>query len=599
MVFNRNTLLGILLLFFAAYVLRVYGALSSIEYLPDTQIVSEAFDIGRSVLARQNYLFTANPPYHPVYPLTLSWYLLVVYGVMFGILALTGQLHSAQELETFLFTHRADMLFIAVLALGIMIALIVPALFVAARALNRRHYGWLAAGLGAFNLLMVHFGHQPRIHPALATMTFVSVCMLVYVAKGAERHWVLLGTVLSGLTYGVAVLGPMIVLPLGLAWLCRAYDPKTRRLCWREIFSYFGLVNLLLFVVIVAAVYPWTVLVHGRFLLTPFLGTTSFTLGGLSHLHMSMLSLKQLPVTIGWMWNYQPLITLLLPIAVPYLVWQLRREWRVLLVTLPVPLLNITLFALLLESPPSYSRPLTYPRYLSMMTPFCIVAVAYLLEDAVLWLGKQLEQRRVVYVGLTALVLVPLGVTAVRFNWLIAQPDTRTLASQWVNANLSDGTGLLVNYQPLELTPTQDSLRQMGTDFPGSLGRKNQWLLTHNPSGYSNPAFGIAPGWLRSPDDSPAALVTRYGTAYALVVAHVTDSVRSKAVGQYALQHGTLVATFCPGTARPELPDDLYGPVWLEVWRLHNPGPMVFILRLDRDQPQPLPISLMDWCTAG
>jgi hypothetical protein len=586
---NRHTLLGILLFFLAAYVLRVYGASSSIEYVPDTNAVSEAFDIGRSVLARQNYLFTANLPQHPHYPLTLPWYLVGVYGVMFGILALTGQLHSVQDFETFLFMHRAEVLFIAVLALGIMIALIVPALFVAARALNRRHYGWLAAGLGAFNLLMVHFGHQPRIHPALTTMTFVSVCVLVYVAKGARRRWVLLGTMLSGLTYGVAQFGPMIVLPLGLAWLCRAYDPETRRLCWREMFSRFGLINLLLFVVIVAVVYPWTVLEHGQFLLAPFRGTTSFTVVSNYQISTSMLSLKQLPVMIGWMWNYQPLITLLLPFAAPYLVWRLRRDWRVLLVTLPVPLLNIMYYALFLAS---------FPRYLSMMTPFFIVAVAYLLEDAMLWLGEQLGQRRVVYAGLTALLLVPLGVTAVRFTWLIAQPDTRTLASRWVETNLADGTGLLVNYQPLEITPTQDSLDQMRTDFFGSLGRKNQWLLTRNPSEYPRPAFGIAPGWLLSPDDSPAALASRYGTTYALVAARVADSARLDAVGQYALQHGTLVASFCPGTARAELPDDLYAPVWLEVWQMHNPGRMVFILRLDRDQPQPLPLSLMDWCSA-
>src|SRR5262245_7680301 len=128
MVFNRNTLFGILLLFLAAYVLRVYGASSSIEYVPETGAVTEAFDMGRSVLARQNCLFTANPSSHPHYPLTLTWYLLVVYGVIFGISALTGNLRSVQDFEAFLFTHRRDVLFIAVLALGIMIAIIVPAL---------------------------------------------------------------------------------------------------------------------------------------------------------------------------------------------------------------------------------------------------------------------------------------------------------------------------------------------------------------------------------------------------------------------------------------------------------------------------------------
>ena len=65
-----------------------------------------------------------------------------------------------------------------------------------------------------------------------------------------------------------------------------------------------------------------------------------------------------------------------------------------------------------------------------------------------LWLGEQLEQRRVVYVGLRALVLVPLGVTAVRLNWLMAQLATRTLVSQWIKTNLSDVPGSRTHVSP-------------------------------------------------------------------------------------------------------------------------------------------------------
>ena len=73
----------------------------------------------------------------------------------------------------------------AVLSLGVITAAVVPLLFVVTRRPHSAHRGWLAAGMGAFSLLMVHLSHQARPHASLAVFALASVALLVVAARGA------------------------------------------------------------------------------------------------------------------------------------------------------------------------------------------------------------------------------------------------------------------------------------------------------------------------------------------------------------------------------------------------------------------------------
>ena len=98
------------------------------------------------------------------YPLTLPVYLLIVYLGLFAVEFLLHHVHSLGDFAAFAFQYKAQINLIAVYAINLISVLIVPAVYVASRKIDPKHSGFIAAGLAAFNLLFVHFGHHPRPH---------------------------------------------------------------------------------------------------------------------------------------------------------------------------------------------------------------------------------------------------------------------------------------------------------------------------------------------------------------------------------------------------------------------------------------------------
>lgn len=96
----RNvTLVAVLILTVAAYALRVIGAESSVAYSEDPQLVRQALEIGQSISSARD--LTADFPDSFKYPLTLTYYLTVVYGSMYGIGRALSILSSASEFQAF------------------------------------------------------------------------------------------------------------------------------------------------------------------------------------------------------------------------------------------------------------------------------------------------------------------------------------------------------------------------------------------------------------------------------------------------------------------------------------------------------------------
>lgn len=342
---HKYTILLLFLLTSVAYGLRVIGAGTSIAYIHDTQLVRQAMEVGQRLATSQDFDTGFREAFK--YPLTLTYYLAGLVGVFFVGGQTTGVFASLSEFQDYLFANRTMIHLIGVYGFNVISVLLIPALYLASRNSKMGHTGWLAAGLGAFNLLLIHFGQQPRPHVPLATLSFIAVFLLVLVVQRRGGWWVALAaTVASALTVGTLQNGIVIALPFALAWLLRPYHAGKYQV--NQLWHPMIIVNGLLFVSLSVLLHPQLVTEYLPAIWQLLTGTaTSARLGGGTHfVSASMFSFDHVPQFINNIGSYQPLLTLALPIAIPYWIYQQRHKPRLLLVAISFPLINLIVWSL-------------------------------------------------------------------------------------------------------------------------------------------------------------------------------------------------------------------------------------------------------------
>jgi len=558
-----------------AFILRVWGARSSIAYIADTQIIREAMSVAQAMSGDPSYNLNLGGGLK--YPLTLPLILLCAYGGIFLLARLSGTVTSVSGFASLLFGQRADMHLVAVVVLAILEVLLIPALYWSARSLRPKHSGWVAASLGAFSPLLVQFGHQPRPHAPLATISFLAAILLVAMANKTGRRWTVAATVVSALTIGTLQDGAVIIIPFALAWVCRAYNLKRQGSSGLAHVLLDFILNLLVLAGLALFLYPALLSEFAALASGMLSGNSQFSLGSGSHLFTSqMLSMRNLPSLARLMFYYEPLATLL---AVPAVVYMLAREFRkttLWVVALPFPAVLLIAFGM-------YSG--TYPRMLAVLVPFLVIPVAYLVEDIM-----QAARRRAGWVGpvgqssLAAMLLLPGLITSVRMDWVLSRTDTRTQASRWIETHYPEGTTLTSNFQLLELAPSRESLlRQQAVD-PESLGTYGQWLLRLEAKDYpAPPTYDIVdPNAYRLSGVQELQALFRDRGIGITVLAIAPQLKDFDLLTGYALEYGRLAREFRPasGTTQGFLPDDFFAPVWREVWQLERPGPTVLVVEM-------------------
>jgi len=455
--------------------LRIVGAQSSIAYIPDTQVVRQGMQIGQNLLTGSGSVETK-------YPFTLPIYLSAVYSVASVGLLVTGHATSVQTLTDFVFGQRESIHLLSVVALGLINTALIPVMLYASRRLNWTHRGWLAAGFATFDLLLIQFSHHARPHVPLATFVMLVIVAAIEVAYGGGWRWALALSLSCALAVGTLQSGIAVALPLAVAWLARPY--RKGQYHWRELVSVLTLVSLGLFVVLSVALHPALLTEYPQLVLSIVSGEGRYVLGGGAHNFSSaMFSLQNLPRLITFLFSYQPILTLLASIAFVYFLYTRRRHLRLMFVIIPFLLLQLGMWGM-------YAG--LYPRILAALVPLLILLVAYLLEDVALWIkSRAWLGHRYAYPAILMIFLIPTLIIALRFATVTAQPDTRTLASQWIEHKTEPGATVLTSFYAQELTPTATSLRQQQEAFPGSLGTEAEWLLMKDAANYPQPAYDV------------------------------------------------------------------------------------------------------------
>ena len=590
MIMRNHSLLLLLMLTMAAYVMRVIGAESSVIYTHDSQLVRQSLVLGQNLLANPDRAVAIQGGVK--YPLTLTFFLTGVYGITFVIGLLSGAFDSMSAFRDFLFANREAMYLVAVLALNLISVCLIPAIFYAQKGLKKAHTGWLAASLAAFNLLLVQFGHQPRLHVPYATIAFCATVLLVLAAHRVGG-WKLLiaATVVSAMTVGSLQSGILIIVPFLLAQVSRLFHGG--KCHYRELTSAPTLVSLALFAALCFLLYPDFVHEYGSVILNYLQGTRAgFQLGAGSHtFSLAMFSMGNIPQFAARLQSYQPMLTVLLPLALVYSVFTLRRHPRLLLVGVSFPLLNLIVWSLFYG---------TFPRITAILAPYMIFAAAYLIEDVLLKLSEKwsigLRQLRALAF---AMVLLPLIVTSLRLVWVSAKVDTRSLALNWITDNIPAGGNILLNFPFTTLLPTDETIDRQSADFPLSIGMQWQWLRERQD--ISAPRFNIYNKmyWNNLKDSATAKsdFIEQAGIRYILIRTQSSRPAGDE-ITAYAQANGRLIRTFCPATNVhiAQLPDDMFFHSWLQVWQVDRPGPFVALYDLRQPPDQP-PVE--NYCQTG
>ncbi len=562
----------------AAFMLRAGLPAESAPFARDIELVRQSLDLGQSLFAPQ-----ADGPPSFKYPLSLTLYLSAVYGALYVVGAATSTFASVGGFADFLFANRDQVYLLAVYALNLLSVMLIPAIWLAQRKLNPRHGGWIAAGLAATNLLLLHFGAQPRPHVPYATLAFCATALLVAAAHATRGRVLLAATVTSALTVGALQSGALIVAPFLLALALRPV--RAGKYHWRELRSLTSIGSLALFAGLCLALYPDFVSEYGR-LLGGLLGggASTFQLGGGAHQFESwMFGASNIPQFAARLSSYQPVLTALLPLSALYFVLRWRRKPKLLVVALVFPLLNLIIWAL-------YSG--TFPRIQAVFIPFMIFAASHMLEDLLESVAGRLPDRATqIRAGLTLLLLIPPAVSGLRLAHLLTQTDSRILAARWINEQIPHGAAILLNFPQPGLAPTSDAVARQERDFPGTVGARWHWLARQNDSLGARYDMYKRLYW-QALEAEPAArdrFISEAGIRYALVWAQVAEPAHDPVI-VHARRTGRLLRDFCPAreVAVAELPDDMFNHAWRQIWQIERPGG--FVALYDLQDPPDAPV---------
>jgi hypothetical protein len=221
-----------------------------------------------------------------------------------------------------------------------------------------------------------------------------------------------------------------------------------------------------------------------------------------------------------------------------------------------------------------------FGRYMIPLLPWlCIFAIdASLKVLPKLWVGithrvNAKPDRFAPLIGsiFIALMIVPNAAQSIRFDWLLSQTDTRTLAKDWIEANIPEGARIAVEW-PFHAPPLSN-----GYEVPPS-SKRDYWIdLVWG--------FGLA--------DRPIEQYQTDGTQYVISTSYIQNVPTADAQQQTAREkfYAQLpqifheIKTFsprCDGGPAPDFVfDQVYGPA-VGLWQACYAGPLIRIYQVQK-----------------
>lgn len=541
------------------------------QYVPDeSTMVGGALRMGSTSSLQPNTF---------IYP-ALMMYLFA--GEYLGLLVvgrLTGLFASIAQFKEYAFIDPTFFYLLPRLTVALAGAATIPMAYLVGKRLYGRWAGVAAAALLAASVMHVQMSHQARHWAPVTLLTLVVLWFSMDLAERGRRRDYWICGLLIGLTAATSYNGFLVMLFPLIAHLMLLRKRGVRLLDWRLHMPM--LITVLLAPVVFFVLNPYILLQFGQF--ASFQSTGDSSIGGQIRGHFENFFSEKggFPFFAEATIAYEPAITLL-GFAGAILV--ARRFRATAALVLVYPFFHYFMF--------SAAAPSLEQRYMLPAVAVWALPAGVAVEAAGRWLYRRLGSGRgatTALASLSLLLLFLVSLPSLRYDWLLSQKDTRTLATEWIERNIPAGSDVAVESYSPPLTSDLETLRAQQQANPKSLGARDQWILEKGlPAG--EVAFRITR--LNLIDTTPTAdKLTPYLATHSHRYFVVTDfrwkseHVSHLALKSYLAKNGRLLATFAPsadaGYAPSDILNNMEDPI-SELFRVERPGPTILVYEVSR-----------------
>jgi len=411
---ERVTCVLISAFFVVAFVLRAWGArfgLPEYVYHPDEHAI---VDRAAAILRTGDY-----SPHWFNYPSTYIYLQALSYIPYFLISAATGFGNTIPDPAPY------DFYFAGRLMTAFVGALTVPFVYALGARLFDRRTGLVSSALLTFCLLHVVHSHYVTTDAAAAFFATASLLFCSLVLQSSEKRYTILAGLFAGLAASTKYPAAVALLPVLMAQLLTRSTRQGHNLAQR-----FGL-SVAVFAGGFLLGTPYAVLE-----LSTFLSSLASVLG---HYGASQPGFEG---GNTWLWYLRETLTsadaLIVGLGLAGIVWAVVKHRRGDLVLLSFLVPYYVLVSL---------WRVRFERNLVALLPLLVVLAARLLVDAVSWVGTRWPALRRWELPLLACVTAVAALMPARavldFDRALSQRDYRTLAAEWVNANVPAGSKIV------------------------------------------------------------------------------------------------------------------------------------------------------------
>jgi 4-amino-4-deoxy-L-arabinose transferase-like glycosyltransferase len=413
--FSRETflLLGILAL---ALAVRLWGAGFGLPFLyhaDEPIVVNHALAFGMGDL---------NPHFFNIPPLT-SYLLFICYGIFYVVGWGAGLFHSLRDFEQLFYFDPSSFYMIARMVFGVFLGTVsVYVLFLLVKRLGDSRTALWPSFFFAINFLHVRDSHYIYADIPLLLLLLLGFFVVFRVSeKPSSWKWHLLAGGVIGLAIATKYNGVFLAIPY--LWIF------FRRVPWKQ-WPVFGCLAVVSAGAVFVMLNPYAILDHA-FFVKELAEQSAANSGGLPLLHHLTYSLAG---ALGW----------------PMLVFSLMGALRALLNkdvrSQAIAVFVVGYYLVLCR----FGQP--YDRYVLPLIPFMLILAAEAL-------ARVKMKSRLLFWILIPLVVFPSIFKTILWDRLMAAPDVRTVAKEWVEANIPAGSRLALDggfYMPrLAFSPKQ------------------------------------------------------------------------------------------------------------------------------------------------
>ncbi|MBN1689188.1 MAG: glycosyltransferase family 39 protein [Candidatus Omnitrophica bacterium] len=555
---ERWILLGILAL---GFVLRFYAVdfgLPHLYHADEPIIVNHALAYGTGDF---------NPHFFKIPPLT-SYLLFGLYACFYLAGRLTGLFSSPSDFEIYFYQDPSIFYWLARCCFGVLLGTLTVYLVY---RLGKRFFS-LGTGLLSGLLMSVAFLHVRDSHyiyadiPLVFVMVFALIIILQIPARGGEKFWHVSAGAVIGIAAAFKYNGAALIIAYGIALM------STRRIrdAFKAIFLAF-LSGAFVFILL----NPFSILDHASFM-QEVAQESKAHLGGVSWIKIVYYSLIG---AVGY------------PIVL-FAVFQLFRpsmwknsENRILAVFL------LSYLGILKV----WGQP--YARYVLPLVPIMVLFAA---DFWLCWVRKINRNRKLIlWIGILSLCL-PTMIKSLRFDFVMSQADTRTLALNWFEKHIPKGKRVAMDiefYMPRLRFSEEQLMTKMekikDTPFAEVQKRKLEYYL-HNAG--ERPGYWLY-GLRQDGEDQPEPfLMAKEPVPYDLdrlkdigvdfvIVARLRKDDANRHFYNNLSEKTQLVATFNPyrgGRPKWAMEHPITGGpfLWKDLWRRERNGQPLYIYRI-------------------